>query len=69
MLEELYSHFPNVDGFGELPVNSNILSDFKKVSSVKETIALLSLTHEAKGLDAEYKLRQRIQSLSQSNFK
>lgn len=47
---------------GDLPSNLNIVTDMAKVDSLEEHIALISLTHEGKGLDAGPRLLQKVQS-------
>ena len=69
LLDELHQHFFPEFRFGVLPVNSNILSDCDRVTCTKDTIALLSLTHEAKGLDAGPTLMQKIDSLPEKEFR
>lgn len=46
MLEELGLEF------GHYPVNANILNDLEKVDNAIDHICLVSLIHEAKGIDA-----------------
>lgn len=46
--------------FGQLPVNNNILTDLSNCKSFMDHIALVSLTHEGKGIDAGPRLIRRL---------
>lgn len=47
-------------GFPSLPVNNNILRDLERTRDcLKDRIAMISLVHEAKGLDAGHRLIEK----------
>lgn len=48
--------------FGSLPCHNNIIKDIHKISTIEDHIALISLSHEAKGIDAGPRLRQKLSS-------
>jgi uncharacterized ferritin-like protein (DUF455 family) len=77
VIKEEISHFEMLEEyfqsqslkFGDLPVNSNIINDLKLCENLIEHVALISLAHEGKGVDAGPRLLQKLKAGPDQNRK